>query len=324
MTRMTRLLMTALTLACAALGTSGASAQDNWPTRPITIILGFPPGGLTDVLIRTMSETVQKELGQPLVIENRPGVAGTIGLRMVTERAGDGYTLGMLTSAAVINQHIRQTGYDTDKDITPIVMFGQTRFGLIVPPKAPWKSLKEFIDASKQKPDSLRYSTPGLGSPQHLTMLRLAHLTGAKWIHVPYRNGIEAMVAVERADVDAAPSATEFMQTAKDGRVRLLAAFGAKRMPEFPEVPTAQEQGYDIVSFSFFGVVGPKGMSQAIVERIHQAFFKAMSEKRFDDALAKFGMVRDYRDPRQFREFIAESNTLFGGLIKQVQLKIND
>jgi tripartite-type tricarboxylate transporter receptor subunit TctC len=308
----------------ACLGCGAAMAADPWPTRPITVLIGFPPGGVTDAMVRVGADVVRAELGQPLVVENRPGTAGTVALRQLVERPADGHTIGIITSAALINQHMRNAGFNTDHDITPIIMFGQTRIGLIAPPNARWQSMAQLIAEARARPGTIRYSSPGIGSPQHLTMVRLAREAGVSWIHVPYRNGPEALFAVEKGEVDASASASEFIKPAQDGRVRVLAAFGATRMPEFPQVPTATEQGFPLVSFSFFGLVGPRGMDATAVRRLHDAFRKAMDLPAFQAVVAQFGLVRDHRDPQQFGEFMLASNRQFGELVRQANLKSSD
>lgn len=294
-------------------------AQDasSYPTGPITIVIGYAPAGPTDILLRVMSDTVQKELQVPVVIVNKPGAASSLSIAQLITRPADGYTLAALLVGAVVNQHIRDTGYDTNADITPIIMFGQQRQGIVVRPDAPWKTLKEFLDFAKSKPEAIRYSTAGIGTPQHLVMERLGAELGIKWIHVPYKGGVLAVSAAEKGEVDASAQTAEWKQAVKEGRLRLLTTFSAERMTEFPEVSTLREAGFDIVAPSLMGIVGPKGMDSRVVKKVHDAFKAAMADEKFLALMDNLAVQVAHRGPDDFKKYIAQTNAFYSDAVKK-------
>jgi tripartite-type tricarboxylate transporter receptor subunit TctC len=300
---------TFVSLAAAFVAAPSAFAQ-SFPERPVTMLVGFAAGGPTDIAMRKLGDTARKNLDQAVVIDNKPGAAGSLAASILAKRPADGYTLGAILIGAVINQHIRKVDYDTN-EFTPILMFGTLPQGIVVKKDARWKTAREFLDFAKANPKAIRYSTAGIGTAQHFSMERLGAHLGIQWVHVPYKSGTEAVMAAVSGEVDASAQTAEWKPFVKDGRLTLLATFTESKMPDFPNVPTMRDLGYDIVAPSMMGIVGPKGVPQAIVQRIHDAYKPGLDDPGFQAVLATMGITPDYRSAADFGKFLKSANAFY-------------
>lgn len=298
----------------------GASATDKYPNRPITVTVGFAAGSVTDGIVRVANENVSAELGQPMIVENRPGAGSSVQISHLAAKEPDGYTLGALLVGAVVSQHLRKVSYDAVRDLTPIIMLGSLPQGLVVKADAPWKTMQEFIDHAKARPQSIRYATAGVGTAQHLAMEALGLKLGVKWIHVPYKSGMQAVTAAVSGEVDAAAQTAEWTPFVKDGRLRLLSVFTPKRFDDFPETPTLRELGFDITAPSMIGIVGPRGMNPEIVTRLHDAYRKAMSEPRFLTTMRNYAVRLEYLNSVEFGSYIKDTSAFYGETIRRAGL----
>ncbi len=297
--------------AAAAAGMPQAVAAERYPEKPIQLIVGYGAGGGTDMCFRALAQSASQQLGQSIVVENKPGAGSSLSIAFVARQKPDGYTIGALSTGGVLNQYlVKNISYDVEKDLTPIAMMAQYQVGLLVRADAGYQSVKDIIDAARKK--SLSYSTAGVGTPQHLTMEALGRSTGAKWIHAPYKSGIEASTALLRGDVDIMAQTAEWAPYVRDKRLRLLNVFTAKRIDEFSYAPTLQEAGFDLVAPSIFGLVGPKGMDPAIVARLDGAFRQAMRTREFKHCAQQFGLMPDYRDSGAFAAHIRQTAESWG------------
>lgn len=296
----------ALGIAGAVLAATAAQAQPNdYPNHPITLVVGYGAGGGTDMCFRALALTAGKELGQSIVIDNKPGAGSSLSIGYVANQKPDGYTLAALSTGAILNQFlVPGIEYDVLKDLTPIAMVAQYQVGLLVRADSPWQSLDDVIAAAKEKAGKVAFSTAGVGTPQHLTMVRLGDTVGASWTHVPYKSGIEASTALVRGDVDVMAQTAEWVPYVRDGRLRLLNVFTEDRMEGFESAPTLVEAGYDLVAPSVLGLVGPKGMDPAIVSRIDQAFKVAIDTPEFRNCTDMFGLKTDYKNATDFTAHI--------------------
>lgn len=306
-----------LTTTIMSLGLGSIQAAENFPTKPISVIVGFGAGGSTDLAMRALANVASKTLGQPIVIENKPGGGGSLSISILAKKNPDGYNLGILNTGVLINQHIRPVNYDTDGDITPIIQFAQYQAGLVVRADSPWKTLNEFLEYAKSKPGGVSYSTAGVGTQQHLVMTRLGEQLGIKWTHVAYKSGPETLFAVEKGEVDASSQTAEWTAAVNDKRLRLLAVYGDTRMKEFPDVATLVESGYKIVAPSLLGIVGPSGMDPEKVEKLSQAFKNAMQDEKFLKITEQFSLRIAHQGPAEFRKTIANVNATWAPIIKQ-------
>ena len=298
-----------------------AFAQEKYPVKPITLIVGYPAGGSVDVCARPFASAAGKILGQPIMIINKPGGGSSVAMVLLKNEKPDGYTIGLLISGAVMGQHMREVPYDTAKDFTPIMQYGVYLYGLVVQSESPWKTFNEFIDYAKANPGKILYSTAGPGTPQHLVMERLAMKEKITWKHIPFEGGGPAISALLGGHVQAAAQTTEWKKHVESGRLRLLAVFGEKRMIDFPEVPTLLDLGYSITAPSLGSVVGPKGISPQVVETLHKAFKKAMEDPDFIRISRQMDMPLIYRSPQELAKHLVEMNEEVGGLIGSLGLR---
>jgi tripartite-type tricarboxylate transporter receptor subunit TctC len=301
MKRILLLVLGALALAC--LLASRASAQD-FPSRPITLVVGYSSGG-TDLQYRKLAQLASKHLGQQVVVENKPGANGTLGLATMARTAKpDGYTIAASTITILRQPHLQETDWHPLKDFTWIIGLGGYSFAVAVREDSPFKTLADMINWAKANPGKLTYASSGVGSSLHLLMEDLAAHAGFEPLHVPYKGGAEINTAMlggqTMVGVTGVGSVINLVEAKK---VRLLAVFDEGRLRKLPEVPTAKEQGYNIVYPSAYGIVGPRGMPEPVVKRLHDAFKLAMDDPENRDFLERFDMLYWYRSSDEYRKW---------------------
>lgn len=308
---MKRTKVSKLILGLAGLGLATAltpATANEFPSQPIQLIVGYGAGGGTDMCFRALAKTASKELGQSIVIENKPGAGSSLSIGYISRQKPDGYNVAALSTGAVLNQFlVPSIDYNVMEDLTPIAMVAQYQVGLLVRADSPLTSLKDIIEKAKKQPNAVAFSTAGVGTPQHLTMVKLGEEVGAKWTHVPYKSGIEASTALMRGDVEVMAQTAEWVAFVRDGRLRLLNVFTEERMDGFEQAPTLLEEGYDLVAPSILGLVGPKGMDPAVVAKIDSAFKAAMDTDDFRQCTDQFGLKTDYKDAKVFTKYIQDT-----------------
>jgi tripartite-type tricarboxylate transporter receptor subunit TctC len=285
---MKRLAMLAL-LQCVALT---AFAQD-WPTRPVRIIVPFAPGGATDIPARLLAPKLQDALGQPIVIENRTGAGGIVGIQAAAQSPADGYTLLMATNGElVMNPSIYpKLPYDPFKDFIPVSIIVESPMLMVTSASSSFNSVADVLAAAKAKPGSVTYATAGTGSTSHVLTEMLAQQAGVQLLHVPYKGGAPASAATASGEVNMAllnlGSAVNFV---KGGKAKALAVTSAKRNPNFPDWPTAVEAGIPgFVESIWIGMAAPAGVSKAIVERMSAEVAKALKAPEVRERLVQLG-----------------------------------
>lgn len=304
------------------LASASVAAAQEFPTRPIQLVVGYGAGGGTDMCFRALAQTASKELGQSIVIENKPGAGSSLSIGYIARQKPDGYNVAALSTGAVLNQFlVPSIDYDVMKDLTPIAMVAQYQVGLLVRADSPMKSLDDVIKKAKEAPEAVAFSTAGVGTPQHLTMVKLGEEVGVKWTHAPYKSGIEASTALVRGDVEVMAQTAEWVPFVRDGRLRLLNVFTESRMEGFPDAPTLVEAGYDLVAPSILGLVGPKGMDPAVVAKIDGAFKKAIDTDEFRRCADQFGLKTDYKDAAAFTQYIQGTIDKWAPVIKNLDTK---
>ena len=296
-------LLTALVLGAAAVG---AFAQA-WPSKPVTMVVPFPPGGSTDYIARAMLPTLNKTFGQSFIVDNKAGATGTIGAAAVKRAAPDGYTF-LVTSLGplVIAPHlIKGMQYDALKDFDLITVAVQAPNVLVVPAASPYKSLADVIAYQKANPDKMSFASSGNGSSDHLTAELFWLESGTTGVHVPYKGGGPAISDLLGAQVDASfQNVNAVLQHIKGGKLRALAVTGAKRSPVLPDVPTMAEAGVRGVDvYSWQGVVGPKGLPADVRARFHDAVVAALNEAQTKQQLTALGLEVVANTPAQFADF---------------------
>src|SRR5262245_51703518 len=297
-------------VACAwpALFAPPPSAQD-YPTQPIRIIVPFGPGGGSDIVTRIIAESMQKNLGQPFVVENKPGAGGTIGNEIVSRAAPDGYTLGIMTAGQIIAAAMtKQMRYDTLTAFDPIAQVGTA--GLIIVTRADYASstAKDLVEAAKANPGKLVFASPGFGATQHLAAELFKQTANVNMLHVPFRTSPEAITALlgKQVDVlfDTVPAVLGQVQS---GQLKGIAVTGKDRFPALPNVQPAIESGvlpgYDVTTW--YGFFGPKGMDPAVVAKLNKAFLQTIAEPEVIERLTKAGALPKGSTPAEFGTFMA-------------------
>ena len=272
-----------------------------FPTKPITLICPWVPGGATDILFRVLAESTKKYLGKPVIVENKPGGAGTTGpAAMMATAKPDGYTVSQIPLGVFRYQYMMDVNYDAQKDLTYIIGLTAYTFGVVVKSDAPWKSWNEFVAYAKANPGKIIYGSPGAGTSQHVTMEWFAKENGIEWIHVPMKGTGENMPALLGGHVTAAADSTGFAPYIEAGQMRLLVTFGEQRTKKWPNTPTLKELGYRIVADSPFGIAGPKGMDPKVVKVLHDAFKKGLDDPATMKTLEQLDMVYAYKNTEEY------------------------
>ena len=295
-----------LGIVALCLASFGTWAQGTYPNRPITLIVPWPAGGSTDTHLRKLSELAAKQLGQPIIVENKPGAGGMLGpAGMAANAKPDGYTLSQLTIAAFRQPHMQKVDYDPLKDFTYIIGVSGYTFGVVVKSDSPYKSLNEVIAFAKANPGQFSYSSTGTGTSPHLLMEELAYKAGVKLNHIPFKGNADSTQALMGGHVMAQSDATGWGKFVDAGTFRLLVTFGDQRTRW--GAPTAKELGYDVVSYSPYGIVGPKGMDPKIVKILHDAFKKAMADPEHAKVLQQLDQIEWYKSSEDYAKWAAET-----------------
>ena len=296
---------------------SGVAYAQDFPTKPINLLVGYPAGGSTDLSVRALAAEAAKILKQPIIVSNVAGAAGTLVLGRVKAEKPDGYTIFNAPTANFCRiPHLQAVPYDPLKDFTFIMQYGLYQYGLVVRADSPWKTFEEFVDYAKKNPRKVNYGTSGLGTGQHLAMEYLANKEKIAWNHVPFPGGLQAVTALLGGHVQAASQTTEWKEHGNAGTLRLLVVWTDQRLKAFPNVPTLREKGYPFAVHSALSFMGPAGMPKAAVEKLQNAFAKAMESKPFIDVMDKFDMPPAYLDSDALTKLVQKDYAETGELIK--------
>jgi tripartite-type tricarboxylate transporter receptor subunit TctC len=296
-----------LTLLAATLIATGAFAQANWPTKPIRMIVPFTAGSVTDIIGRTVAESMSRSVGQPVLIENKPGAGGTIGAAQVAKSDPDGYTLLIHSSGHALNPAIYPNlPYDTLKDLTGVTPLASVPNVLVVSPARGWKSVADLIAAAKAKPGALNYASAGTGSATHMNAEKFKLRAGIDAQHVPFKGTPEAMTDVigGRDDWFFAPLSPA-LPLIKDGKLQALAVSSAQRSPALPDVPTTIEAGVPGSDYTLWvGMIVPSATPAPIVKRLHDEVIKALATPEVKARLATLGADAMPMEPAAFNNYI--------------------
>lgn len=276
----------------AAAMATAVMAQDVYPSRPVHVIVAFPPGGVTDVVARLMASEMQKEFGQPFVVENRPGAAGMIGAEYVAKAKPDGYTLFFIPNTHLVLPALHnEMPYDSLNDFTAITLLATGPSLFIVRSDAPWRNLKEFIADAKARPNGIQWASSGIGVSTHLGGELFQYLADIKLFHVPYNGSSQPVQAVIAGQVSAAISALNAsLPHIKSGRVRALAVATEKRSSFLPDVPTFEELGVTgMRNETWIGVLAPAKLPRSIAVRLNQFFMKTIARPDMKERFAAIG-----------------------------------
>ena len=305
----------ALSLAAALSAFPAAAVAQDYPTRPIKLLIHTPPGSLVDVLGRLVGQELGDRLGQSLIIDNRVGGATIIAVEQLKNSPPDGYTLMINTSEATMLPFLKKS-YRTDpiKDFTPIALVVTSWTVFAINPKVPANTLPELVAYSKSHP--VRYGSGGTGGALHIAGEMLKLKSGGNFVHVPYRGGAQAATDAISGQIEMVSMGLASTRVADSGQLKILAQAGPSRHPMLPEVPTTAEAGLPEVRMdTWFGLVGPPGMPKEIVVRINRELAAIAKEPAFQDKLAKLGLAVDYRPDAAFISFMADDTKKWRELI---------
>ena len=303
-----------------------AFAQEpKFPTKPIRMVVGYAPGGGSDIMGRLIAPHITKAMGQPIIVENRPGAAQNVAAEIVARAPKDGYTLFMSSASLSVNISLyTKINYDPVKDFAPVALFGTAPNVLLVHPSFPAATAKEFFAVVKKNPGKYNYSTSGIGSTQHLTGELLKLTLNSDIVHVPYKGTGPAMTALAGGEVNFAfgnvASAQPMMAA---GKIRALAITSAKRSALLPDVPTMIESGLpDFVTGTWFGLLAPAGTPSSVVNALNAVIVKIVKTEEFRQQLAQIGMDPVAEPPEYFHKFIIEEINRWSKVVQAAKIQV--
>jgi tripartite-type tricarboxylate transporter receptor subunit TctC len=306
----------------------GLAGAQEYPTRPVRMVVGFPPGGGTDVVARIISPRLSELLGQPVVIDNRPGATGTVAAGQVAKAAADGYTImmGHVSVNAIAPSLFANLPYDVDRDFAPIALAAAVPHIVVVHPSMPVTTLKELVAYIKAQPGKLTFPSAGNGSMPHLAGEVFQSFAGVKMVHVPYKGSGQSMQDLlggqHLVAFDTMPASAAHVRS---GKLRALAVSTAARVPSFPEVPTAEEAGVPgYVVITWYGVFAPAGTAPPIVNRLHGDMVKAMKTPDVRARLEGIGADGTIsRSPEEFAALVRADTARYAKIVKDIGLRID-
>lgn len=311
----------ALVLAASA---SGVRSQ-NYPDRPIRLIIPYSPGGATDVVVRIVANRMPELLGEQVVIDNRVGAGGLIGTELAAKAANDGYTLLATGTPHVIVPHLyKKVPFDAIKDFAPIMQIGTQPYALTVHPSIGVASVKELIALAQKQPGQLNYASSGNGGAQHLFAAMFAHMAKIDLTHIPYKGSGPARADLLGGRVKiGCLGIASIINNHRAGQLKILAVTSAKRSPELPDIPSIGETvpGYDASLWT--GVLAPRGTPQAVIDRVHRDVTKLLAAKEMHAAFDKVGTYVEATSPKAFADYLNLEYVKWGNVVRAVNLQIN-
>jgi tripartite-type tricarboxylate transporter receptor subunit TctC len=311
-------LAAAITLVCSAV-----PAQD-YPAKPVRLLVGFPPSGATDLIARILQPALTRAFAREIVVENRPGASGVLAADLTAKAAPDGYTLNLVShSALVISPAMSPVPYDALQDLTPIARIAELPNVIMARPSLPAQTLRELVELARAKPGSITYASPGPGSAGHLTGELFRRAAGIEWVHVPYKGGGPAMTDFLGGQVDlfvgVVSTAVPYVQ---QGRARGLAVSGARRASPLPQVPTVAESGWPgFEASTWYAVVGPARLPRPIVERWHRELVSALAAPDIRQALNDRGFEPAPSSPAELASHLRSETAKWAPLVKALGLQ---
>lgn len=320
-------LLTCLVAAVAAWILPGMASAATWPSKPIRIIVPYPAGGTSDILARALAPGLQAALGQPIVVENKPGATGNLGADYVAKAPADGYVflLADIGSLAISPSVFPDLTFDPVKDFAPVAMVAYSPHLLVVHPSVPANNAKELIALAKAKPDSLNFAVSGIGGANHLAGIDFAMRAGIKWTYIPYKGGSQAITDVMGGQAQVLFNGmVATYPFVKDGKLKVIAISSAKRFSAAPDIPTIAESGIPgFETGSWQGIVAPAGTPPDIVNKLHDTVMKILATPEMKDRLDKAGAETRPQSPAQFGEFIRSEKARWAKVVKESGAKFD-
>lgn len=303
-----------------------ARGQD-FPSRPLRVVVGFPPGGGTDLVARPLAQKVQAVIGQSVVVDNRAGANGSVGLEVVAKSPPDGYTIGHVNSSVVVTNPLlyRNMPINVARDLVPVCTVADSAVVLAVPADLPARNLQEFVALAKAKPGQLNFGSGGLGSVDHLSFEVLRRQTGVEFLHVPYRGGGPALNDMLGGRVQLMISSFGMYKGHVDaGRLRILAVLARERHPALPDVPTAVEQGWpDLVVPVWQGVVAPAHTPAAILDKVEGAYREALASSDVRALLESLGYFPIFRGQKETAQLLRDDTARWSTIIGELGIQLD-
>ena len=316
-------ILTSLLLPLAVLAAAPVHGQQ-FPTKPLRIVAPFAPGGGTDFIARQVAERLSQKLGQPVLVENRPGAGGNLGAELALKAPADGYTLLLIAGSYTVNASLYKLPFDSGNDISPIIQLSQGPFVVAVNPQVQAKTLPEFIALAKKEPGKMSYASAGSGSITHLATELFLNMAKISIVHVPYKGTGPAQTdTIGGVTQMLFGSVATTLPFVKSGRLRALAVTTPKRIPAAPDVPTVAEAGvpgYDVILWH--GLIAPKGVPAPIVAQLNKAANEVLKAKEMEERLASDGVSPAGGTPEQFGKQIKSDITRWAAVIKQANVKL--
>jgi len=291
-----------------AVGLPFSASAQNYPDRPVRLIVPFAAGGANDIVARLIQPSLERTLGQPIIVENRTGASGIIGTDLVAKSPPDGHTLGVALATHSVNPAVNpKMPYDTEKDLTPVILIGKNPLMFVVNANIPAKTVAEFAALAKANPEKFNYATPGAASQAHLVMSQWSNLAGIKIQHVPYRGGAPAILSTVQGDTQiSVMSSLVSAPHIEAGKLRAIAIGSTQRDPQFPNVPTMVEAGFpDIEAVTWVGMFAPAGTPRPIVERLNTEINRIIKEPDIRAKLTQQGIAPVGGTPEEFGAYIS-------------------
>ena len=312
-------------VALSAFAASPAVRAEAFPTKPIRLILPFPPGGPTDITGRAIAQKLSEQLQQPVIPDNRPGATSNIGLELAAKSPPDGYTIVLTPPSISLSPSMyKKLNYDALRDLQPLTLVANMYYVMAVHNSVPAKSLKEFIALAKGSPGKLNFSSSGLGAGNHLATELLKSMYGLTMTHVPYKGNVAGLLACATGEVDFGTFAlAPAIPIVRAHRVRPLAALTEQRLPVLADVPTAREQGVDLVSVQWYGMLTSAGTPKPIVDRLSAELQKAVMSPEVKAKLASSGIDTVTSTPEQFRDLIRSETDRYAKVIKAAGISVD-
>jgi len=321
-----RLLCIALSITALALTGAQAHAQSDYPTKPIKLVVAFAAGGATDIVGRLMAHGMEKELGQPIIVENKPGGGSNIGSEVVARATPDGYTLLLGTIANATNMSIyNNMHYDTERDFVPITHFMSSPSVLVVNAALPIHNVKELLDYAKANPGKLSFASSGAGGSPHLAGEMLKLRTGIDMLHVPYKGASPAITDIMAGTVSMGfMTAAGVLPSIESGKLRPIAVAGLKRLPQLPNVPTMEEEGVpDFEVSSWNGLFAPAGTPQPIIDKLSKAALAVLAQKDIQAQFTDSASTGVGGSPEEFRKYVAAEIAKWRKVAEAANVKLN-
>jgi tripartite-type tricarboxylate transporter receptor subunit TctC len=305
----------------AAISATVPAVAQSFPSRPVTLLVPFPAGGPTDITMRTLAEVTAPHLGQSVVVENRPGAGGTLGVVALTNARPDGYTLAQVPLSVFRIPHTQKVAWNPLTDITYVIGVSGYTFGVVVPTASPFKTFRDMIEWARKNAGKLDYGSTGTGTSPHLTMEEIALAQGVQFNHVPYKGSADLMQAILSGQIMAAADSTGFAPHVEAGKLRLLCTWGEKRTRRFKDVPTLVDLGYGIVSASPYGLGTARNTDPAIVKALHDAFAKGLREAKHLAILDRYDQDLWYQSSADYESYARATYVKEKRLIERLGLE---